>query len=73
MTQRDRIYKYMIDFGSITPAEAVADIGCYKLATRISEMIRDGMKIRKTVEHGNNRYGHPVWWTRYSLEAEDGR
>ena len=73
MTQRDRIRKYMQDFGSISPFEAYRDLGITKLATRISEMISEGEKIEKIHETGKNRYGDPIWWTRYSLEAKDGQ
>ena len=45
MTQRELILNYIKDFGSITPLEAFADLGITKLATRISEMRRDGIAI----------------------------
>lgn len=69
-SQRDYIKQYMIDYGSITPAEAFVDIGCTKLATRISEMIRDGELIHKERIHSTNRYGKPVSYMRYSLEVK---
>lgn len=72
MNQRDLIRDYMRDFGSITPAEAFVDLGITKLATRISEMIRNGEKINKEIETGRNRWGKPVFWMRYRLEAENG-
>jgi hypothetical protein len=72
MTQKKLIAQYMKDFGSITPWEAFQDLGVTKLATRISEMIADGEKIQKKLETGKNRYGKPVHWMRYNLEAENG-
>ena len=48
MTQSDRIMKYLEMNGSITPMEAFSDLGITKLATRISEMVRAGAKIKKT-------------------------
>ena len=42
MTQIEAISKYIDDFGSISPIEAFSDLGITKLATRISEMVRDG-------------------------------
>ena len=57
MTQKDRILKYLRDFGSITPLDAMADIGCMRLASRISELKKRGYEIRKEMEHGRNRYG----------------
>lgn len=69
MTQKERIYQYMVTFGSITPMEAFSDLGITKLSTRIGEMIADGKRIQKTTERGANRYGEIVWWTRYRLDS----
>lgn len=66
MTQHEAILKYLDDFGSITPMEAFADLGITKLATRISEMIQDGMQFNKQTVKGVNRYGKPVYYMRYS-------
>ena len=66
MTQHQRILQYMDDFGSISPMEAFSDLGITKLATRISEMIRDGYRIEKRMVNGQNRYGEKVSFMRYS-------
>lgn len=66
---RERVLKYMEDFGSITTLNAFIDLGC----TRLSEYIR---QIRKT--HGVkdewettiNRYNEPVRYKRYWLEDD---
>ena len=65
MTQRERILKYLDDFGNITPMQAYSDLGITKLATRISEMIRSGDKIRKVPQESRNRYGETVRFMRY--------
>ena len=70
MTQSERILKYIQDFGSITPMQAFGDLGITKLATRISEMRSDGIKIHKEPVKTRNRYGEPVRYMCYSLEAE---
>ena len=67
MTQADRIYTYMQDFGSISPMEAFSDLGITKLATRISEMRRDGIEINGKLEHSRNRYGERTHYMRYTL------
>lgn len=67
MTQADRIIDYMNKYGSITPFEAFEDLGITKLATRISEMIRDGVDIEKYPERRKNRYGEVTRYTRYKL------
>ena len=66
MTQHERILAYIDRFGSISPAEAFADLGITKLATRISEMIRKGEKITKRMETNRNRFDEPVHYMRYS-------
>lgn len=38
MAQRDRVLEYMRQYGSITPLDAIRDIGCYRLAARINEL-----------------------------------
>lgn len=38
MTQTDRVLMYMRDFGSISPLEAMRDLGCMRLAARISDL-----------------------------------
>lgn len=67
MTQREAILEYIKEFGSITPMEAFADLGITKLATRISEMRRDGIKFKIEMVKRENRYGKPVHYARYSL------
>lgn len=68
--QQQRIIDYMVEFGSITPMEAFADLGITKLATRISELIADGHIIKKERVKAKNRYGDSVNFTRYSLPDE---
>lgn len=71
MTQYESIIKYITDFGSITPMEAFSDLGITKLATRISEMRKDGMEFKKDMVKSKNRYGKPIRFMRYSLEVQD--
>lgn len=68
MTQKERVLNYMKDFGDITPFQAFTDLGCTKLATRISELIQDGVKIKKEWMNSKNRYGEKVRFMKYSLE-----
>ena len=69
-TQRQLILKYIEDFGSITPMQAFGDLGVTKLATRISEMRRDGMQFKIETVKSKNRYGKPVRFARYSFVKE---
>lgn len=71
MTQHQEIIKYIEDFGSITPMQAFADLGITKLATRVSEMRRDGMQFKIETVKSKNRYGKPVYFAKYSLPTEE--
>lgn len=64
MTQKERILKYLRDFGSITPLQALRDLGIMRLGARIWELIRDGWPIETDTECSPNRYGQN---TRYAL------
>ena len=70
MTQYEDILKYMHDFGSITPMEAFSDLGITKLATRISEMRRDGFEIADDWMKKKNRYGKTIRFKKYWMEVE---
>ena len=67
MTQREAILLYIIEFGSITPMQAFADLGITKLATRISEMRKDGMRFKIETVNVKNRYGRSVSYAKYSF------
>ena len=70
MNQREAILKYIEDFGSITPMQAFGDLGVTKLATRISEMRKDGMQFKIETITSKNRYGPTVHFARYSFVKE---
>ncbi len=70
-TQKQLIIKYIQDFGSITPMEAFGDLGITKLATRISEMRRDGMQFKIDTVKSKNRYGKTVHFAKYSFPKEE--
>lgn len=67
MGQAERILKYIHDFGSISPMEAFNDLGVTKLATRVSEMRKQGIEFEKKYVKAKNRYGETVYYMRYSL------
>lgn len=67
MTQREAILTYIKEFGSITPMEAFADLGITKLATRISEMRKDGMEFKIETVKYKNRLGKTVHFAKYSF------
>ena len=69
-THNQLIRQRLLEGGSITGLEALRDFGCYRLASRISDLRREGLDIVKTMETGINRAnvtGKPVTFARYSL------
>ena len=67
MTQKEMILAYMRETGSITAAEAMSEIGCYRLAARISDIKRDGIYVRSDKAKSVNRFGKKVTYSRYML------
>ena len=70
ITQRDLILQYLKDFESITPLEAYNDLGITKLATRVSEMRKDGIEIDGEMVAVKNRRGNICHVMRYTLGGE---
>lgn len=70
MTQRDRVIKYIKDFGSITRAEAFNELGIVELAARICELERMGYKFEKKTVYRENRYGEMIHFTKYTLKKD---
>lgn len=67
ITQNERVLQYIKDFGSITQAEAFTELGVMRLASRVCDLERAGIRIERKTVHGKNRYGEPIHFTRYSL------
>ena len=67
-TQCERVLKYMRDFGSIDPKQAIADLGVYRLGARVYDLKKRGHKIRRRMVTAKNRYGEPVRFAEYILE-----
>lgn len=63
----DRVLKYMRDFGSITPAEAMYHLGVGNLARRIADIERRGHEVERSWATARNRYGEQVRFRRYRL------
>ena len=66
-TQKEDILQYMREFEWITPMECIHQIGCTKLATRISELIKDGYQIEKDMVYYRNWRDQPRHYMRYRL------
>lgn len=67
MTQKKMVMEYIKDFGSISPLEALSDLGIMRLASRVTDLKKDGVKIVKSMEKSKNRYGKTVRYARYRI------
>ena len=70
-TQCQRIIDYIDQFGSITQFEAIRDLGIMRLASRISELKKQGYEIDSTMEGVKNRFGETCYVKRYSMGVEN--
>ena len=71
-THNQLIRQRLLDGGSITGMEALNEFGCYRLASRISDLRKEGLKIVKHMETGTYSVtGKPVSFARYSIETTE--
>lgn len=70
-TQCERILHYMHTFGSITTREAVNDLGVMRLASRISELKKDGYKIEGQMVTVKNRFGEDCHVKQYRMKEDE--
>lgn len=66
-TQAEMVLEYIEEFGSITQLEALKDLGVMRLASRISDLKKQGVPIKSDVEAVKNRFGENCYIKRYSL------
>jgi hypothetical protein len=71
ITQAQRVLDYIEEFGSITQLEALRDLGVMRLASRISDLRRQGVRIESTVETVKNRFDEKTYIKRYRLGGEN--
>lgn len=67
MTQCDRIMRHLVEHGSITSIEAITEYGILRLASRINDLKRKGVKITSKTGTSKNRYGEKVHYSVYML------
>ena len=70
MTQCQRVIRHLEDFGSISSLEAIQEYGILRLASRISDLKRQGYDISAETVKGKNRYGETTHYKVYRL-ADD--
>ena len=66
-SQCEKIIDYMQKHGGITQLDAYLDIGCWRLASRISDLKKRGYPIKREMIKVQNRYGESVPVAKYSL------
>lgn len=66
-TQAQRVLDYMDRFGSITQLDALRDLGVMRLASRISDLRKQGYVIKGETESVTNRFDEKCTIKRYSL------
>lgn len=71
-TQTQRVLQYMRDFGSITPLQAMTDLGVMRLAARIADLKKAGYAISSKTIQVLNRYGQTTSVSQYSERSGDG-
>lgn len=69
LNQREKIIRHLEAFGTIDPMEAIRDYGIMRLASRISELRKEGYIIITDMIHGRNRFGEKTRYAEYSLEG----
>ena len=71
MTQKEAVLNYIEKHGSITPKQAIDDLGITKLATVISNLrLKDGVEIKKESVKVETRYEKSTIIKRYSFPSE---
>lgn len=70
-TQAELILEYMNEFGSITPLEAIRDLGVYRLSARISDIKKMGIPVETQMVMVPNRRGTKSNIARYRLVSDN--
>lgn len=70
-TQAERVLDYISEYGSITQLEALRDLGVMRLASRISDLKKQGYPITSEVETVKNRFNENCYIKRYSMKTGD--
>ena len=72
MTQKERVLKYIKDFGSISSMEAFNDLGNTRLSASIWLLRHeDELPIESITETKINRYGEQTHYSRYYLKGSN--
>ncbi len=67
MTQKEAVYEYMKERGTITTYEAFIELGVTRLAAKIHELKDEGVEIRSKDIVVPTRYGRKTSVREYSI------
>ena len=70
MNQTERILCHLRSFCAVTSPEAIQDYGILRLASRISELKKEGLPIQREMVSGQNRCGKATGFARYPIRAD---
>lgn len=68
MTHCERLIN-RLSVGPVTPMEAWAELGIYRLGARVFDLREQGHDIRKEMVNVTNRFGESCRVARYRLES----
>ena len=66
-TQKERVLTALQDSRGITPWYAINELGNTRLAATIHSLKKEGYNITSVTEHGINRFGDNISYSRYFL------
>ena len=64
--QKDLCLRYLMEYGSITPLEALEAFGCFRLSAVIYDLRHEGYPIQTHINEGKKKYAI------YELIDEEG-
>ena len=67
MTQCEQVIRHMEESGSITSLEAMQEYGIMRLASRITDLKKAGIPIKREMVSQKNRHGDTVTFAMYSI------
>lgn len=67
-TQKERVLTALKDPRGLTPWYAINELGNTRLAATIHTLKKEGYDITSILEHGTNRFGDKVKYSRYFLK-----
>lgn len=71
MTQEERVINYLSDNPSINSIQALNELGIFRLASRVSNLKKQGHNITSRMIPVTNRYGEKCHVSEYTLVVKN--